>query len=72
MNPCTVAQPDPAKSESAGRGKTKAQVRAATGLPGRPNTGTPFQSASAKGRPGLTAIRQLETAGEIALVLPEE
>lgn len=52
-------QPDPAIRDRAGRAKIRAQTSAATGLPGNPKTGTSCHMASASGRPGLTAIRQL-------------
>src|SRR5690554_7511082 len=43
----------------AGTPKRSAQTQAATGLPGRPTTGVPLNMASARGRPGLMAMRQL-------------
>ena len=55
-------QPAPAITLSAGRAKISAQTKAATGLPGRPNTGLPRQTPIASGRPGFMAMRQTVSA----------
>ena len=53
--------PRRAEERRAGR-RSSVQTKAATGLPGSPNTGRPPQRPSASGRPGFTAMRQVSSA----------
>jgi len=61
-NPCGTGQSCPASRANAGRAKIRVQTIAATGLPGSPKTGAPCHMPSAKGRPGLTAMRHRSSA----------